>query len=149
MRAKILSLVVVIIGCMTSCANKSVFTSYSSLKGYNYVLIDESKDVGGGASLMNFKVQLQQAIKETRMEEVGLEDVKGFRKEQLEQLVVLQLSGSQTELNSVATINICDYKTKEVLGSCNGIFGAAFSTYGDMNGAIKKACRAFKRMTLK
>ena len=131
---------------LTSCANKSVVTSYSSLAGYKYVVIEDTKDSGGNASLMNFKVQLQQAIQETRLEEVKTKDVDNLTEEQKKQLIVLQLSGSQAHDNSVATINVVDYKTERVLGSCNGVFGLSFSTYGDMNGAIKKSIRAFKRM---
>ena len=129
----------------SSCANKSVLTSYSPIKGYKYALIDDSKDRGGDASLMNFRIQLQQAIQETYLEEVKDVDVEKMTEEQKRKLMILQLSGSQTDNNSVATINILDYTTEKVLGSCNGIFGLSFSSYGDMNGAIKKSVRAFKR----
>jgi len=108
-------------------------------------LIDDSKDRGGDASLMNFRIQLQQAIQETYLEEVKDVDVEKMTEEQKRKLMILQLSGSQTDNNSVATINILDYTTEKVLGSCNGIFGLSFSSYGDMNGAIKKSVRAFKR----
>ena len=130
---------------ISSCANKSVLTSYSPIKGYKYALIDDSKDRGGDASLMNFRIQLQQAIQETYLEEVKDVDVEKMTEEQKRKLMILQLSGSQTDNNSVATINILDYTTEKVLGSCNGIFGLSFSSYGDMNGAIKKSVRAFKR----
>lgn len=130
---------------ITSCANKSVLTSYAPIQGYKYALIDDSKDRGGDASLMNFRAQLQQAIQESYLEEVKATDVEQMSEEQKKKLMVLQLSGSQSHDNSVATINILDYQTERILGSCNGIFGLSFSTYGDMNGAIKKSVRAFKR----
>lgn len=139
-------LLAIITVLITSCANKSVVTSYSSLSGYKYAAIDDSKDRGGDASLMNFKIQVQQAIQESYLEEVKSKDIEGMTDEQKKQLIVLQLSGSQTHDNSVATINVIDYTTERVLGSCNGIFGLSFSTYGDMNGAVKKSVRAFKRM---
>ena len=131
---------------VTSCANKSVFTSYSSLAGYKYAVVDDSKDQGGDASLMNFKIQVQQAIQESYLEEVKAKDIENMSDDQKKQLLILQLSGSQTHENSVATINVIDYTTERVLGSCNGIFGLSFSTYGDMNGASKKSVRAFKRL---
>lgn len=138
-------LIVIVVFLFLSCANKSVVTSYTPIKGYKYALIDDSKDRGGDASLMNFRVQLQQAIQESYLKEVKLTDVDNMTEEQKRELMVLQLSGSQTHDNSVATINILDYTTEKVLGSCNGIFGLSFSTYGDMNGAIKKSIRAFKK----
>jgi hypothetical protein len=144
MKQKI-GLLIVLMILVTSCANKSVLTSYSSLAGYKYALVDDSKDNGGNASLMNFKIQVQQAIQESYLEEVKSKDIEKMSEDQKEHLLILQLSGSQTHDNSVATINVIDYKTERVLGSCNGIFGLSFSTYGDMNGASKKSVRAFKR----
>ncbi len=144
MKQKI-GLLIVLMILVTSCANKSVLTSYSSLAGYKYALVDDSKDNGGNASLMNFKIQVQHAIQESYLEEVKSKDIEKMSEDQKEHLLILQLSGSQTHDNSVATINVIDYKTERVLGSCNGIFGLSFSTYGDMNGASKKSVRAFKR----
>lgn len=95
---------------------------------------------------MNFKVQLQQALQGTRIKEISPKEAENLSESERKQLVILQLTGSQTKENSVATINVSDYNTGKVLGSCNGIFGLGFSTYGDMNGAIKKAVRAFIRM---
>ena len=144
MKSKIFLLVSMLF-ILLSCANKSAVTSYSPIKGYKYAVIDDSKDRGGDASLMNFRVQLQQAIQESYLEEVKTSDVDKMTDEQKKKLMILQLSGSQTKDNSVATINMIDYTTERVLGSCNGIFGLSFSTYGDMNGAIKKSIRAFKK----
>lgn len=130
---------------VTSCANKSTFTSYSPITGYKYAIINDSKDKGGDASLMNFRIQVQQAIQESYLKEIKEKDLENLTEEQKKQLLVLDLSGSQTRDNAVATINVIDYTTEKVLGSCNGIFGLSFSTYGDMNGASKKSVRAFKR----
>lgn len=147
MKSKIIIFVVVVVAFLSvSCANKSVLTSNASLTGYKYAIIDDSKDRGGDASLMNFKMQVQQAVHESFLEEVKTEDIETLTNEDKEHLIVLQLSGSQTHDNAVATINVIDYTTSRILGSCNGIFGLSFSTYGDMNGAIKKSVRAFKRM---
>ena len=143
----LLSFVTLII---TSCANKSVVSPYSSsLTGYKYAIIDDTKDRGGDASLMNFKVQMQQALQESYLKQVNEKDIKNMSEEEQQKTLVLQLSGSQSHDNAVATINITDYSTGKILGSCNGIFGLSFSTYGDMNGAIKKSIRAFKKLLKK
>lgn len=135
----------IIMMLVTSCANKSTVTSYAPIKGYKYALIDDSKDRGGDASLMNFRIQLQQAIQELYLKEVKASDVEKMSEDQKKELLILQLSGSQSHDNSVATINILDYTTERVLASCTGLFGLSFSTYGDMNGSIKKSIRAFKK----
>ena len=126
---------------LDSCASDLNF--FSSSKGYKFAYIDDSKDSGGDASLMNFKVQLQQALQSTDLTEVSKEDISNMSDEDKSKLMVLTLSGSQRRENSVATININDYKTNKVLASCNGVFGFGFSTYDDMNGAIKKAIKSF------
>ena len=124
---------------VVSCANKSTFLAYSSFAEYKYATIDDSKDGGGDASLMHFRIRLQQALRESGLEEIKKDDIDKLSEEQKKQLMLLQLSGSQSENNSVATINAVDYTTERVLGSCNGLFGLSFSTYGDMNGSIKKS----------
>ncbi len=142
-----LSIITLII---TSCANKSVVSPYSSsLAGYKYAVIDDSKDRGGDASLMNFTAQVQQALQESHLKQVYESDIAKLSDEEKQKIIVLKLSGSQSHDNSVATINVTDYSTGRILGSCNGIFGLSFSTYGDMNGAIKKSVRAFKRLLKK
>ena len=97
-----------------SCANKSTVTSYSSLAGYKYAVIDDSKDRGGDASLMNFKIQVQQALQESDLEEVKQKDIEKMSETQKKQLMILQLSGSQSHDNSVATINVIDYTTEKL-----------------------------------
>ena len=74
----LLSFVTLII---TSCANKSVVSPYSSsLTGYKYAIIDDTKDRGGDASLMNFKVQMQQALQESYLKQVNEKDIKTDKK---------------------------------------------------------------------
>lgn len=132
---------------LTSCATgKSVVSNTADLSKYEYATLTDVMNYNGSASLMDLEVKIFDALNATRLTMIGDYRLNELSLAQKEKLLLVRFSASQSDEESVVSVNFVDYMTGRPVASCKGQFGLGLNRNGDLNGATNKVTSEIKKL---
>lgn len=135
--AIISSLLLIFTACTTS---KSVVSKNVDLSKYEYVSVLNNATYHIPAELMEYEIQLFDAIEESKLKLVSDMKIYGLSPQQQSKLLLVKYGVSIQPEETIVTVSFIDYETGRPVVSCRG----AYSTLGvasastDIRGAIKR-----------
>ena len=135
--AIISSLLLIFTACTTS---KSVVSKNVDLSKYEYVSVLNNATYHIPAELMEYEIQLFDAIEESKLKLVSDMNIYGLSPQQQSKLLLVKYGVSIQPEETIVTVSFIDYETGRPVVSCRG----AYSTLGvagastDIRGAIKR-----------
>lgn len=135
--AIISSLLLIFTACTTS---KSVVSKNVDLSKYEYVSVLNNATYHIPAELMEYEIQLFDAIEESKLKLVSDMKIYGLSSQQQSKLLLVKYGVSIQPEETIVTVSFIDYETGRPVVSCRG----AYSTLGvagtstDIRGAIKR-----------
>ena len=135
--AIISSLLLIFTACTTS---KSVVSKNVDLSKYEYVSVLNNATYHIPAELMEYEIQLFDAIEESKLKLVSDMKIYGLSPQQQSKLPLVKYGVSIQPEETIVTVSFIDYETGRPVVSCRG----AYSTLGvagastDIRGAIKR-----------
>ena len=135
--AIISSLLLIFTACTTS---KSVVSKNVDLSKYEYVSVLNNATYHIPAELMEYEIQLFDAIEESKLKMVSDMKIYGLSPQQQSKLLLVKYGVSIQPEETIVTVSFIDYETGRPVVSCRG----AYSTLGvagastDIRGAIKR-----------
>jgi hypothetical protein len=144
---KIAFLLVLFLCIFTSCTTSRVVVSNSAnLARYNYATMTDVMSYGGSAALMDMEVRVYDALSATKLQVIGDGQIGQLSDTQKQQLLIVRFSASQSDEESVVSINFVDYMTGRPVASCRGAFGMGWTKDHDMKVAIDRAIEQMQKL---
>ncbi|MBD5243832.1 MAG: hypothetical protein HDS60_07120 [Barnesiella sp.] len=141
---RILSLVIFImmlvslIGCTTS---KTTLSNNINLSKYKYASVINNETYYIPAELMEYEIQLFDAVESSRLQLVSDLRIYDLSHEQQSQLLLVKYGVQQNNDEAIVTVNFIDYMSGRPVASCRGAYGLGFDRAGDLKGAIKRVTK--------
>ena len=111
MKSKII-LATLLILCMISCTtSRTIISNTANLDNYKYASLTDVMRYNGSASLMDMEVQIYDAIEGTRLEMIGDRRIEELSPTQKSQLLLVRFSATQSDEESIISVNFVDYMT--------------------------------------
>lgn len=136
----ILFLTLIISSCTTS---KSTVSQNVDLSRYEYASIINNDTYNIPAELMEYEIQLFDAVENTRLKLVSDARIHSLTRSQQEKLLLVNYGVSVKQEETIVTVNFIDYMTGRPVVSCRG----AYSSLGiagassDIRGAVKRVAK--------
>ena len=125
--------------CTTS---KSVISQKADLSRYEYASIINNDTYHIPAQLMEYEIQLFDAIESSRLKLVNDRRIGELSPNQQSKLLMVKYGVDILEEESVVTVNFIDYLTGRPIASCGGAYTTlGFSVSADIRGAIKRVAK--------
>lgn len=141
---KLSTLIVFAVGINSCTTSKSFVSDSANLENYNYATITNVMDYGGSATLMNIEVEIYDALTLTRLNVIGDNEINSLTESQKEELLLVRFSASQSDEESVVSINFTDFITGKPIASCRGAYAMGWSRENDLEVAKKRAFEQVK-----
>lgn len=132
----------VLAACTTS---KSTVSKGVDLSRYEYASVINNDTYHIPAELMEYEIQLYDAVEASRLHLVSDYRIHELTPEQQGKLLLVRYGVSQNEEEAIVTVNFIDYMTGRPLASCRGAFGLGLSYAGDLEGAIKRVAKQIEQ----
>lgn len=128
---------------MLSCTtSKSVVSQNADLSKYEYASIIDNDTYHIPPQLMEYEIQLFDAVEESRLKLVNDMRIQELSPAQQSKLLIVKYGVDVSDEESVVTVNFIDYQTGRPLVSCRGAFTSlGFSVPADIRGAIKRVAK--------
>lgn len=143
---KLAFLFIFLISISACTTTKSVVSSSANLERYNYATITDVMNYGGSAILMGLEVKIYDGLYATRLQVIGDKQLQSLSESQKKELLLVRFSASQSEDESVVSINFVDYTTGVPIASCIGAHSLGWTKKDDMKSAIDKAVGQMKKL---
>lgn len=136
---KSLLITVIFLGWLVaSCTTgRSVVSQNVDLSKYRYASIINNDTYQIPAELMEYEIQLYDAVEGSGLELVSDMRLYELQPRQREQLLLVKYGVSISEEKTVVTVNFIDYSTGRPVVSCSAAATSLVSYQYEMNGAIK------------
>lgn len=136
---KSLLITVIFLGWLVaSCTTgRSVVSQNVDLSKYRYASIINNDTYQIPAELMEYEIQLYDAVEGSGLELVSDMRLYELQPRQREQLLLVKYGVSISEEKTVVTVNFIDYSTGRPVVSCSAATTSLVSYQYEMNGAIK------------
>lgn len=136
---KTLLITVIFLGWLVaSCTTgRSVVSQNIDLSKYRYASIINNDTYQIPAELMEYEIQLYDAVEGSGLELVSDMRLYELQPRQREQLLLVKYGVSISEEKTVVTVNFIDYSTGRPVVSCSAATTSLVSYQYEMNGAIK------------
>lgn len=130
---------IVVSSCTTS---KSVVSQNVDLSKYEYASIINNDTYHIPAQLMEYEIQLFDAVEGSRLKLVNDMRIDELPPTQQSKLLIVKYGVDILQEQSVVTVNFIDYLTGRPIASCRGAYTTlGFSTAADIRGAIKRVAK--------
>lgn len=124
---------------LSACtSSKTTVSKTVDLSKYEYASVINNDTYHIPAELMEYEIQLFDAIDGSGLQLVGDNRIYLMMPSQQEKLLLVKYGVSQTENESIVTVNFIDYLTGRPVVSCRGAYGIGIDSGIDLKGAIKK-----------
>lgn len=134
--------IVLLVCILTSCTtSKTTVSQNVNLTKYEYASIINNETYQIPAELMEYEIQLFDAVEKSRLQLISDRRVYELTPQQQSQLLLVKYGVNQTEDESIVTVNFIDYMTGRPVASCRGAFGLGLDYAGDLRGAIKRVAK--------
>ncbi len=136
---KSLLITIIFLGWLVaSCTTgRSVVSQNVDLSKYRYASIINNDTYQIPAELMEYEIQLYDAVEGSGLELVSDMRLYELQPRQREQLLLVKYGVSISEEKTVVTVNFIDYSTGRPVVSCSAATTSLVSYQYEMNGAIK------------
>lgn len=131
-------MLVSLIGCTTS---KTTLSNNINLSRYKYASIINNETYHIPAELMEYEIQLFDAVESSRLQLVSDLRIYELSPEQQSQLLLVKYGVQQNKDEAIVTVNFIDYMSGRPVASCRGAYGLGFDRAGDLKGAIKRVTK--------
>lgn len=131
-------MLVFLIGCTTS---KTTLSNNINLSKYKYASIINNETYHIPAELMEYEIQLFDAVESSRFQLVSDLRIYELSHEQQSQLLLVKYGVQQNNDEAIVTVNFIDYMSGRPVASCRGAYGLGFDRAGDLKGAIKRVTK--------
>jgi len=130
---------IVVSSCTTT---KSVVSQNVDLSRYEYASIINNETYHIPAQLMEYEIQLFDAIESSRLKLVNDIRINKLTPTQESKLLMVKYGVEILEEESIVTVNFIDYLTGRPIASCRGAYTTlGFSVSADIRGAIKRVAK--------
>jgi hypothetical protein len=126
--------------------NNAVVANSVDLSKYNFATISNVMSYSGSAALMDLEIKIYDALSNTRLMVIGDRQIDSLSDSQKLELLLVRYSGSQSDMESVVSINFVDFLSGRPVASCRGAFGLGFSREHDMSVAVDNALSQMKKL---
>jgi len=131
-------LILILAACTTS---KTTISKNVDLAKYEYASIVNNETYHIPAELMEYEIQLFDAVESSRLQLVSDHRIYELTPQQQSRLLLVKYGVSQYVEESIVTVNFIDYNTGRPVASCRGAFGFGMDQAGDLKGAIKRVAK--------
>lgn len=132
----------VIIALLTACtSSKTTVSDKVNLTQYEYASIINSDVYHIPAVLMEYEIQLYDAVEASRLQLVSDRRIHELTAAQQNKLLLVKYGVNQNDEEAIVTVNFIDYMTGRPVVSCRGAFGLGLDRAGDLKGAIKRVAK--------
>ena len=131
-------MLVSLIGCTTS---KTTLSNNINLSKYKYASVINNETYYIPAELMEYEIQLFDAVESSRLQLVSDLRIYHLSHEQQSQLLLVKYGVQQNNDEAIVTVNFIDYMSGRPVASCRGAYGLGFDRAGDLKGAIKRVTK--------
>ncbi len=121
--------------CTTS---KTTVSQHADLGKYRYASVINNDTYHIPAELMEYEIQLFDAVESSRLQLVSDYRIAELTPAQQQQLLLVKYGVSQTDQETIVTVNFIDYMTGRPVASCRGAYGLGLGLTDDLKGAIKR-----------
>ena len=130
---------IVVSSCTTS---KSVVSQNVDLSDYVYASIINNDTYHIPAQLMEYEIQLFDAVEGSRLQLVSDLRISELTAAQQSKLLLVKYGVDISDEESIVTVNFIDYLTGRPVASCRGAYTSlGFSVSADLWGAIKRVAK--------
>ena len=129
---------IVLAACTTS---KSTISNNVNLAQYEYASIINNETYHIPAELMEYEIQLFDAVESSRLQLVSDRRIYELTPQQQSRLLLVKYGVNQNDEEAIVIVNFIDYMTGRPVASCRGAFGLGIDHAGDLKGAIKRVAK--------
>lgn len=130
---------ILVSSCTTS---KSVVSQNVDLSDYMYASIINNDTYHIPAQLMEYEIQLFDAVESSRLQLVSDLRISELTAAQQSKLLLVKYGVDVSDEESIVTVNFIDYLTGRPVASCRGAYTSlGFSVSADLRGAIKRVAK--------
>ena len=128
---------------VSSCTtSKSVVSQNADLSKYEYASIINNDTYHIPAQLMEYEIQLFDAVEGSRLTLVGDMRINELTATQQSKLLMVKYGVDILEEESIVTVNFIDFLTGRPIASCRGAYSTlGLSVSADIRGAIKRVAK--------
>ena len=143
MRRVMITLLFFISILVSSCTtSKSVVSQNVDLSDYMYASIINNDTYHIPAQLMEYEIQLFDAVEGSRLQLVSDLRISELTAAQQSKLLLVKYGVDISDEESIVTVNFIDYLTGRPVASCRGAYTSlGFSVSADLRGAIKRVAK--------
>lgn len=139
----------ILVSCLlmfTSCfGSKSVISNNSDLSQYEYASIINDDVYHIPAELMEYEIQLYDAVACSGLELVSDHRIYNLNQQQQKKLLLVKYGIGHTESETFVTVNFIDFMSGRPVASCKGSYGLALSNSADLKRAIKRVAEQISK----
>ena len=127
----------------SSCTTSKIVVSQNvDLSKYEYASILNNNIYHIPAQLMEYEIQLFDAIDGSRLKLVNDMRIDELTSAQQSKLLIVKYGVDVSEEESIVTVNFIDYLTDRPIASCRGAYTTlGLSVHADIRGAIKRVSK--------
>lgn len=127
----------------SSCTTSKIVVSQNvDLSKYEYASILNNNIYHIPAQLMEYEIQLFDAIDGSRLKLVNDMRIDELTSAQQSKLLIVKYGVDVSEEESIVTVNFIDYLTGRPIASCRGAYTTlGLSVHADIRGAIKRVSK--------
>ncbi|WP_289766655.1 hypothetical protein [Bacteroides acidifaciens] len=128
---------------VSSCTtSKSVVSQNADLSKYEYASIINNDTYHIPAQLMEYEIQLFDAVEGSRLKLVNDMRINELTSAQQSKLLMVKYGVNVSEEETIVTVNFIDYLTGRPIASCRGAYTTlGLSVHADIRGAIKRVAK--------
>lgn len=143
MNNRIVSVFVIVITLLLAActSSKSTISNKVDLAKYEYASIINNDTYHIPAELMEYEIQLFDAVESSRLQLVSDLRIFELTPQQQSKLLLVKYGITQNESETIVTVNFIDYMTGRPVASCRGAFGLGLGYGADLKGAIKRVAK--------
>lgn len=139
----IVSIAMIINSACTS--SKSTVSTNVNLAKYEYASIINNDTYHIPAELMEYEIQLFDAVENSRLKLVSDALIYSLSRSQQEKLLLVKYGVNVKEDETIVTVNFIDYLTGRPVASCRGAYSLGLSHDSDLKGAIKRVAKQISK----
>ena len=139
--AKLICHLVILLLFSACTISKSTVSKNVNLSHYEYASIINDETYHIPAELMEYEIQLFDAVESSRLQLISDRRIYELTPEQQNRLLLVKYGVTQNNKEVIVTVNFIDYMTGRPVASCRGAFGLGIDHAADLNGAIKRVAK--------
>lgn len=135
---RVIGILIAVIALGSCTTSKSTVSNHVDHSRYKYASVINNDTYHIPAELMEYEIQLYDAVETSGLQLVSDMRIFELSPEEQSKLLLVKYGVTQSENESIVTVNFIDYLTGRPVVSCRGAYGLSLSYGKDLQIAIKK-----------